>query len=162
MTRADRIWSHPQYQHALGQITKWERDRQFCRHDMGHFLDVARLAYIQCLEEGFDVKKDVLYACALLHDIGRHRQYEDGIPHEEASVRLADEILPECGFSKEEQAQIQDAILGHRRKENAAAGASLLAQVLYRADKASRPCFACAARDACNWSKEKMNMEIRD
>lgn len=161
MTRVDQIWSHPRYQYALGQIIEWERDRQFCRHDMGHFLDVARLAYIHCLEEGLDVKKDVIYACALLHDIGRYRQYEDGIPHEEASARLADEILPECSFSEGEQAQIQGAILGHRRKEEGAADASVLARVLYQADKASRTCFACAAREACNWPEEKMNMEIR-
>ena len=89
MKRIDQILFHPKYQYALAQIKTWEQDRQFCRHDIGHFLDVARLAYIHCLERGLDVKKDVIYAAALLHDIGRYRQYEAGIPHEEASFDCA-------------------------------------------------------------------------
>ena len=78
--RADQILFHPKYQYALEQIEKWEKERQFCRHGIGHFLDVARLTYIHCLEAGVDVGKDVVYAAALLHDIGRYRQYEAGIP----------------------------------------------------------------------------------
>ena len=160
--RADQILFHPKYQYALEEIEKWDKERQFCRHGIGHFLDVARLTYIHCLEAGVDVGKDVVYAAALLHDIGRYRQYEAGIPHEEASASLADEILPECSFSEEEQAQIRDAILGHRRKEAGAAKGSALAELLCRADKLSRNCFACAVREACNWPKDKMNMGIRD
>lgn len=160
MKRIDRILFHPKYQYALGQIMDWEQDRQFCRHDIGHFLDVARLAYIHCLEQDVDVKKDVVYAAALLHDIGRYRQYEAGVPHEEASVHLADEILPECSFSEEEQAQIRGAILGHRRR--GAEETESLADLLYRADKMSRNCFACASREACDWPADKMNMVIRD
>lgn len=160
MKRIDRILFHPKYQYALEQIEVWEQDRQFCRHGIGHFLDVARLAYIRCLEQGVEIKKDVVYAAALLHDIGRYRQYEAGIPHEEASACLADEILPECSFSEEEQAQIREAVLGHRRKEDA--GIESLADLLCRADKMSRNCFACAAREECNWPADKMNMVIRD
>lgn len=160
MRRIDQILFHPQYQYALEQIKTWEQDRQFCRHDIGHFLDVARLAYIHCLEQGIEVKKDVIYAAALLHDIGRYRQYEAGIPHEEASASLADEILPECSFSEEEQAQIRDAILGHRVKEGD--GAESFADLFRQADKMSRDCFACGARGACNWPADKMNMVIRD
>ena len=160
MKRIDQILFHPKYQYALAQIKTWEQDRQFCRHDIGHFLDVARLAYIHCLERGLDVKKDVIYAAALLHDIGRYRQYEAGIPHEEASVHLADGILPACSFSEEEQAQIRDAILGHRRHEDRRTES--LADLLYRADKMSRNCFDCAAREMCNWPEDKMNMVIRD
>ena len=60
------------------------------------------------------------------------------------------------------QAQIRDAILGHCRKETGAAKGSALAELLCRADKLSRNCFACAVREACNWPKDKMNMGIRD
>ena len=47
--RADQILFHPKYRYALEQIEKWEKERQFCRHGIGHVLDVARLTYIHCL-----------------------------------------------------------------------------------------------------------------
>ena len=161
MNRVNRILFHAEYQHALEQIKIWERERKFCRHTLAHFLDVARLAYIRSLEKGLDVKKDVIYAAALLHDIGRHKQYEDGTPHEVASADLADKILPDCSYSREEQAQIRQAILGHRSAQGGEC-ADVLGRLLYRADKASRNCFACAARADCHWPDEKMNMERRD
>lgn len=166
MKRVNQILFHHKYQHALEQIKIWERNRAFCRHTLEHFLDVARLAYIHCLEQKMDVKKDVIYAAALLHDIGRHEQYDKDIPHEVASARLADEILPECSFSEDERLQIRQAILGHRgskeNKESKKDGACDLKRLLYQADKASRNCFACAAREDCHWPHDKMNMEIRD
>lgn len=81
MNRVNQILFHPRYRQALEQTELWERDRKFCRHGISHFLDVARLAYIRCLEERLDVDKDVIYAAALLHDIGRYQQYERGTPH---------------------------------------------------------------------------------
>lgn len=158
MKRVNQILFHPKYQYALEQNGIWERERKFCRHGIEHFLDVARLAYIDSLEQGLNIKKDVIYGAALLHDIGRYRQYALDIPHEKASADLADEILPECSFSQEERIQIREAILGHRKKE----GGSKLDFLLRRADKMSRNCFACAAREACKWPTDKMNMEIRD
>ena len=58
------------------------------------FLDVARLMYIRSLEEGEIVNREVIYAAALLHDLGRGMQYREGIPHQEAGVLLARELLP--------------------------------------------------------------------
>lgn len=162
MNRVNQILFHPKYQYALEQNGIWERERKFCRHGIEHFLDVARLAYIESLEQGLEVKKDVIYAAALLHDIGRYQQYASEIPHEKASADLADEILPECSFSQEEQAQIREAILGHRGKEDREDSSSKLNSLLYRADKRSRNCFACAAREECKWPADKMNMEIRN
>ena len=43
---------------------------------MGHLLDVARLAWIFNLEANQEISKERIYAAALLHDIGRHIQYE--------------------------------------------------------------------------------------
>lgn len=161
MNRINQILFHSQYQDALRQITAWEREREFCRHTIEHFLDVARLAYIRSLEKGLDVKKDVIYAAALLHDIGRYQQYEDGTPHEVASARLAEGILRDCAYSEKERTQIGQAILAHRGSRGGE-NADVLGKLLYWADKASRNCFACAAREACHWPDEKMNMEIRD
>ena len=67
--RADRIWRHPVYQEHFLQLQKAERTREFCRHTLAHFLDVARIAHIWNLEYGLGIPKDILYAAALLHDI---------------------------------------------------------------------------------------------
>lgn len=162
MNRVNEILFHPRYRQALEKTEVLEKDREFCRHDMAHFLDVGRLAYIHCLEQKMDVKKDVIYAAALLHDIGRYRQYEEGIPHETASAGLAQEILPQCSYSEEEQRQIQEAILGHRRKDGDMCGGLGLGSLLYQADKQSRNCFACPARERCSWPEDKMNKGIQD
>lgn len=158
MERLEQIWRHPLYRECLMKNCAAEADRRFCRHNMEHFLDVARIGWIMVLEEGLTVSKEALYAAAFLHDIGRFRQYKEGIPHEEAGVELASLILPDCAFTQEEQKEILDAISGHRSKtENTR---SLLGEVLYRADKASRPCFSCGAIGDCNWDDEKKNLRI--
>lgn len=136
-----------------------EEGRRFCHHDMGHFLDVARLAMIFNLQEGLPLQEEMIYAAALLHDIGRWRQYEDGTPHEKASALLAPEILAESGFTEEETGQIFTAILDHR---NAAVRQDrTLSGILYRADKMSRSCFCCEAEAECDWKGDKKNLVLQ-
>ena len=122
-----------------------------------HFLDVARLAYIRALEENYSVSKELIYCTALLHDIGRARQYEDGTPHDEAGAVIAEQILKELGFSPEEIQAIVSAIRGHRAETNQ----TILGQLIYRADKKSRNCFSCKAEPECYWSSAKKNMTIQ-
>ena len=72
---------------------------------MSHLLDVARIAYIRNLEKGYGFRKDVIYAAAVLHDIGKALQYEEKVPHEIAGERIAGEILdtlPKSSSSYEE------------------------------------------------------------
>ena len=159
MDRVNQIWNHPLYQTELRKLQLLEADREFCRHTPEHFLDVARLAYIRALEENYPVSKELIYCTALLHDIGRHLQYERGIPDEEGSVMLACQFLGDCGFSDAECMKICDAIAGHRAKKTGEDGG--LAGALYRADKASRMCLFCAADAECNWPEEKKNMAVR-
>ena len=40
------------------------------------FWNVARLMYIYALEEHLELPKELIYAAALLHDIGRAQQYQ--------------------------------------------------------------------------------------
>ena len=101
MDRVNQIWNHPLYQTELRKLQLLEADREFCRHTPEHFLDVARLAYIRALEENYPVSKELIYCTALLHDIGRARQYEDGTPHDEAGAIIAGQILKELGFPPE-------------------------------------------------------------
>ena len=157
MERVQKIWEHPLYQQCLASIRRLEENREFCRHTPEHFLDVARLTWILCQEEQIDVPRPIVYAAGLLHDIGRFRQYQEGIPHDEASAALARQILPECGFDARETEQIVEMILAHRHEGNP----TLLYALFYRADKLSRSCFLCASRDRCNWPEEKKNLTIR-
>lgn len=158
MERINRILISDLYQEYLEKNNQAEASRRFCHHNMGHFLDVARIAMILNIEEGYGQGQEIIYAAALLHDIGRWVQYENGMPHDEASLRLAPEILLSCGFSEEESDRILTAIKDHRnagiREEKSLSG------LLYRADKLSRPCFACEMEKECNWKSDKKNLKL--
>lgn len=159
MERVNRIWKHPEYQACLAAIRRCEAERRFCRHTPEHFLDVARITCLLAAEQGLQVSREQIYAAGLLHDIGRHLQYRQNIPHELASAEIAERILADCGFGKQEQLDILHLIRCHRtvpeEKEKTA-----LPALFYRADKLSRNCFCCPAQDECRWAEEKKNREI--
>lgn len=157
LLRAEQIRKHPLFVQEYARLQRMEQGRIYCGHDMSHFLDVARACWIRVLEEGLDLTKDVVYAAALLHDIGKGRQYEFGTPHHLASAELAQTILPDCGFDSEETQAIVQAIRLHRTP---AAEDAPLVGLLYEADKKTRLCFCCAAGQDCNWPEEKKNHTI--
>lgn len=154
MQRVQRILNNANFCAHLEKIAALETERRFCRHDLQHFVDTARISYILFLEAvsteaGTAVQEDMrpmIYAAGLLHDIGRWIEYEQGEDHALASARLAEEILSEVGFGLEEGQQICRAIQEHRGGSQVR---SLLGQYLYRADKLARPCLSCDAKDAC-------------
>lgn len=158
MDRVNLILKNPKYQEYIDRINRAEESRIFCLHNMNHFLDVARIAHIMNLEEGLGLSRELIYATALLHDIGRFLQYEEGISHETASVSLAPEILRETGFSEEEIGEILSAVREHRNSQ--IAEEKSLAGIIYLADKTSRACFSCKAEKSCNWSVQKKNLTI--
>jgi len=158
MKRVNKILNHDLFLEHINKNQSAEATRRFCRHNMSHFLDVARIGMLINLEEEIGIGKELIYAAALLHDIGKHVQYEDGTPHEVASAQIAPMILNDCGFDDNETHVIVSAILTHRDvtvKEQ-----KDLNGILYRADKLSRPCFACEAATDCNWKDEKKNKEL--
>ena len=158
MNRVNCILQNKEYQLYLAKNVAAEDERIFCRHNMEHFLDVARIAMLMNLEEGLGIDKEMVYATALLHDIGRWKEYEDGTPHEVASAELTPEILAQCGFTKEESRTICKAILTHR--DASLAKEDSLCKIVYLADKKSRACHNCRARALCKWSEEKKNLTI--
>lgn len=158
MKRVQCIFEHRAYQHYLNEIKQMEVDRVYCKHDMAHFLDVARIAWIMCLENNIKYDKSWVYACGLLHDIGRGYQYATGEPHEIASTRLAKGILEDAGFMGDEIKVILKAIAGHRNI--ATSNQQDLEGILYRADKASRACYTCGSIETCSWHNEKKNLKI--
>lgn len=159
MERINKILNHDLFLHHLHENETAEAQRCFCRHNMVHFLDVARIGMILNLEEKLGLDREWIYAAALLHDMGKHIQYEKGIPHELASGEIAPEILKECGFDDKETHVITEAILRHR--DSSIADENNLNGILYRADKASRACFACDAEKACSWKDGKKNLQIK-
>ena len=162
MDRINAIYRHPLYQEKAGIIRQEETARIYCRHGLDHALDTARLMYIRALEEKADLPKDLIYAAALLHDIGRADQYTEGTPHDEAGVSAARIILSDCGFEEEERELIEYAVSGHRVRDGQKKGSlrERFAGLLSEADHRSRLCFCCDASDTCKWPEEKKNREI--
>lgn len=157
MKRVNLIITHNDYLLYINHIAELEVSREFCRHDLVHYMDVARIAYIINLENNLMYPKEVIYAAALLHDIGRWRQYESKVPHEQASAELALEILKDCNFNQKEIDMIVGAIRNHRSESPIP---NSLEEVINRSDKISRTCFRCDAESKCYWPSNKKNMTI--
>lgn len=157
MERVNRIWKHSLFQASMHAICEAEKDRIYCLHDVEHCFDVARIGWIMNLEEKLGYEKDIIYAAALLHDIGRREEYASGRSHHAVGAELAGPILRDAGYLPKEQEQICEAICRHKAAEDDCASLSYL---LYEADKRSRKCFACAASDSCYWPHAKKNFNI--
>lgn len=163
MERVNRIIENEEFTVAVKKIDELEKDRIYCKHGIEHLLDTARIAYIISLERGLILDKEIIYAAALLHDIGR--SVSDG-DHEIESVKMAIHILGICGFSADETDMIVKAIECHRGKDvseitqrkEAAAGVKTLSEIITRADKLSRVCKYCNAKGSCKWTR--LNTEI--
>lgn len=142
--RADKIYRSAKFRDIVGSIENAERDRIYCRHGMDHLLDVARIAMIINLARGYGFSADEIYACALLHDIGR--AYSDS-GHAGLGALKAVEILEECGFSEDEISVITAAIAAHSEEGEGLGG------ILHEADRLSRRCDRCKAADTCKWTE---------
>lgn len=145
MDRINKILQDKGYLEHLHKIELLEKDRIFCKHNITHFLDVCRIAWILNLEKDRKLDKELVYAAGLLHDIGRWKQYESGEDHAKVSEILCEEILISCDFIKEEILQIKEAIGNHRKLVSS----SELSEILYKSDKLSRNCFSCVAIGEC-------------
>lgn len=149
MKKYQRIYNHKLYKELLYNIEHSEKNREFCLHGTEHTLDTARIAYIISLEEKLPYNREIIYAAALLHDIGRYNSNKE---HHRASADLARSIMVDCGYDRKETEIVAEAIENHRKDGNTG-----LSEVLYRADKLSRNCFNCKAYDKCYWSEERKN-----
>lgn len=158
MPEVEAIRAHPLYGAWYARLEEAELNREFCLHQLPHLLDVARIAYIRVLERHLPFRKEVVYAAAILHDIGKAAQYEQGEPHEVVGSRVAREILMDIeGFDAREKTMIVAAVAQHRRYAH---DATPLGKLLYEADKASRPCFSCPMSEECSWPPERKNAGV--
>lgn len=167
MKRIDKILKHSLFVGKLERINFFEKDRKFCRHGIEHLLDVARIGCIISAQYKIDnrvnienIADEYIYAAALVHDLGRADEYETGIPHEEAGAKTAEIILNDCGFTKAETEKIVSAVLFHKSVKCGNSDNYTLAPILYKADKLSRCCFLCKARDECKWADSDKNITV--
>ena len=62
-----RLLHQEQYRKTVKKIARLEADRIYCRHNMEHFMDVARLAQIRNLKEQLGLDEEMIYLYAALH-----------------------------------------------------------------------------------------------
>lgn len=159
MDRVNKIIKNSDYQKYLNELRKNEKNRKFCRHNLSHFLDVARIASIINLKTNAQIDDEHIYAAALLHDIGRAKAETCGASHAVTSAKLSEKILRDCCFSELEINYILDAIIKHSDKN--LNNVKNLSGILYIADKLSRPCYVCDVKESCFWNLEKKNLKLK-
>ncbi len=86
-------------------------------HDINHTLDVLHSAEILMGAEGIDAAEQLIVKTAcVLHDAGMLKTY---IGHEEASCKLAMEILPAFNYSKQEIERVNQMIMTTKLPQSA-------------------------------------------
>lgn len=146
--RVNRIIENPQFKEYSLKNDQAEEKRAFCKHGFDHGLAVARIAYIYLLEDKNTLlSKEVVYAAAVLHDLGRWREYETGEDHAVVGAKLVQPILEESGFSSEEAKVIVQGIREHRLDPKREL--SVLGRALAYADDWARDCRSCQSRVDC-------------
>ncbi|MGI5921439.1 MAG: HD domain-containing protein [Syntrophomonadaceae bacterium] len=165
MKRVELLLKDRLYNEYINRNVSAETQNKFCRHDLPHHIDVARITYILVLEHNdlnYFVKesnlggklaaKEVIYTAGLMHDIGKWQEYKIGMDHALLGSRLVREILPRASFNANEIEQISRAVYEHR---NISRDMSFLGERLHRADNLSRVCSQCDLQDKCPKVKNK-------
>ena len=89
MPRLDAIWADEVYQREYRRLEELEQTRVFCRHGIRHLMDTARIMWALNLERACGLSQDVVYAAALLHDIGKALDHEIEGSHVQIGVEVA-------------------------------------------------------------------------
>ena len=189
MKFTQKLLKHPEFQRIQQEISIWEQDRVYCRHELSHALDVCRMAWIIFLEhthangqslENMEELKVRIYVTGLLHDIGRSCQYQTGEHHSDAGARIARKILQELDYPYEWTEETIQAVGAHHGKLeerqmrwqefegkavchsfHSAELSGQLTDLIQCADHLSRNCFCCPASEGCKWSAQEKNRTIR-
>ena len=158
MKKTHSIFNHPLFVQSMRKNELSEINRPYCKHDLAHAIDVARIAYVINLEDQLGFSKETIYATALLHDITKWEQHLSDIPHNQSAIEPATKILQDVEFSEEEIANICYAILHHKDGPPDTTG---FAYLIFRADKLSRACYSCDSKSSCYWEDSKKNTLLK-
>jgi len=101
-------------------------------HGLDHIRRVVSLCEVIGKEENADMM--VLLPAALLHDIARPTETQEGVPHEEAGARMAERYLRSIAYDEENIRNITHAIRTHRYR-SIRKPETLEARILSDADK---------------------------
>jgi len=142
--RVSSILINIDFRKLNSKIIKNEMDRKFCKHDVTHAYEVFSMAQKLNIRNNLGFDKDVVFAAAMLHDIGRAEEAKN---HAIASSKLAVPILEKAGYDSFEIKQIIKAIKHHSKKLEK--NSDPLADLLFEADKKSRDCESCKAKSKC-------------
>lgn len=153
-TKSELILKNQHFKSLLCNLDKLEQTRLFCRHDINHLNETARIMLILNSRLGYYLPEDIVLATAYLHDLGRIDEYTKGIDHRHAGLQDITKILVECGYTNSEIDKILLAISCHNRKTS-----DELSALLYTADKKSRQCYECKMYNECKWDDNQKNKE---
>ncbi|MCD8156081.1 MAG: HD domain-containing protein [Clostridiales bacterium] len=173
MKYTDRLLHNERFLQIMREVQEDERERIYCHHELEHGLDVARIAWILCIENSVtnaqdmdadrterEERKDRIYVAGLIHDIGRSAQCRTGEHHAIAGVRLARQILTEVGYPREWIDEVCCFIREHHGRQYRYEDKSAISYYIERADQLSRNCFCCPAADTCKWEESEKNRSI--
>jgi uncharacterized protein len=81
---------------------------------VAHYERVYLLSMEIAKSENLIIDTDVLFAAALLHDMGAFESFrKEGVDHARRSVQVVEEVLKKAGFPMDKLEAVQDAIRGH-------------------------------------------------
>lgn len=157
--KIELILEHELFVNNMKKCMDYEKERIYCKHDIYHSFDVARICYIIILENKMNYSRELVYALALLHDIGRARQYEFGEKHNEVGSELAAIIMHDVGFQVQEISLVKNVILEHSG-EHILEPPSSLDKGFFQADFLARKCMWCNAKKTCKWMTKNIKNGI--
>ncbi len=185
----NRIYCHHELEHSLdvarlAWITYLEERtyRNICNLEAGTYRNICNFGERTyeniCVSEEriyrkmYDLEqtKDLIYACALLHDIGRAAQYESGVHHSVSGLSLAEQIMTDCDVPLVWRQQILNVISEHHQslsgKEQEekiceeSRKTERLEYYIRKADHDCRLCFFCEAKETCKWKDAERNETV--
>ena len=152
MNKTGLILQNKTFNNALCSLEKLESDREFCKHDLTHLIEVARIMLIINERENLNLDYNLIIGASLLHDLGRINGYKFNSDHHLEGQDLIKRILTECTYSKDEINKILSAISLHKSSSE-----DKLSNTLFMADKLSRPCYTCKMKNECYWDNSLKN-----
>ena len=166
----EKILSDERYIDKLNTIDNIESNRCYCKHNITHSREVARILSDLSKERELDNYDELSMIMGYLHDIGRADDYEG--MHNECSSEFARVLLEEYGLDEDSINLICYAIDNHSGRmpiddiykciqENTVEDRieDTWAKLLRIADQLSRDCYKCEVASTCRWLPEERTIE---